>query len=209
MQYTDNIKERLKRLRKELGLSQTDFGRKIGKNYHSVMRWELGKVLPPANVLEHISELFDVNGKWLFEGVGPMFRPENTVSEKQSRIYSAEARKGAVPYLESVTEAGEMVFSESSYILLPGIMPDCFAFRASFSASPPAAAGDTVICGKTCAPEGDGLYLIRDSYKDLTVRWFLTDEKKWTAKRPEYPDIKMDDALILGRVVRIVREIEL
>lgn len=55
-------------LRKEKGLTQEQFGEKIGVTNKTVSRWETGTYLPPADILLTMSELFDVSINELLSG---------------------------------------------------------------------------------------------------------------------------------------------
>jgi len=60
--------EFIAKLRKEKGLTQEQFGDKMGVTNKTVSRWETGKYLPPADVLLLMSELFDVSINELLTG---------------------------------------------------------------------------------------------------------------------------------------------
>ena len=60
--------EFIAKLRKEKGLTQEQFGDKMGVTNKTVSRWETGKYLPPADVLLLMSELFDVSINELLAG---------------------------------------------------------------------------------------------------------------------------------------------
>lgn len=209
MQQNTNIQERLRELRKKLGLSQTDFGKKIGKNYHSVMRWEIGRVLPPANVLKHIADLYNVSFEWLTEGEGEMFTDGSVLSEKQHRPYSAEkSAQLKIPFLESYN-SGFLSLCRDRYISIPDITEGSFAAEAPFSSSPPLAAGDIVIFEECVSPSSDDLYIITDKYGDILIRWYCAKQDIWCSKRPDYPDIPIRDTAVFGKMLKIIREITL
>ena len=60
--------EFIAKLRKEKGLTQEQFGDKMGVTNKTVSRWETGKYLPPADILLLMSELFDVSINELLAG---------------------------------------------------------------------------------------------------------------------------------------------
>ena len=60
--------EFIAKLRKDKGLTQEQFGDKIGVTNKTVSRWETGKYLPPADILILMSELFDVSINELLAG---------------------------------------------------------------------------------------------------------------------------------------------
>lgn len=55
-------------LRKEQGLTQEQFGERIGVTNKTVSRWETGTYLPPADVLLSMSELFSVSINEILSG---------------------------------------------------------------------------------------------------------------------------------------------
>ena len=67
------LRERLKAVRKALGLSQKEFGERIGKALRTVQDWESGKRNIPDSALRLISHTFGVSYEWLKEGNGDMF----------------------------------------------------------------------------------------------------------------------------------------
>lgn len=75
------MKERIRQLRKELGLNQTDFGERIGVKQGSVAGYESGARTPIDAVITSICREFDVNEDWLRTGEGEMFK-ERSLSEE-------------------------------------------------------------------------------------------------------------------------------
>lgn len=65
--------ERLKELRKVLGLTQTEFGEKLGRKKITVTFWENGKSAIPTSMIYQICSTFGVSYDWLTEGKGEMF----------------------------------------------------------------------------------------------------------------------------------------
>ena len=58
----------LAELRKERNLTQDELGEKIGVTNKTVSRWENGNYLPPAEILQILSELYDVSINELLSG---------------------------------------------------------------------------------------------------------------------------------------------
>jgi transcriptional regulator with XRE-family HTH domain len=67
------VYERLKRIRKELKMNQTDFARQIGLTQTSISMLEIGKLALTDKNIKLINVIFDVNERWLRTGVGEMF----------------------------------------------------------------------------------------------------------------------------------------
>ena len=67
------LKDRIKKLRKELNLNQTEFGERIGVKQGSVAGYESGARTPLDAVISSICKAFNVNEIWLRTGEGEMF----------------------------------------------------------------------------------------------------------------------------------------
>lgn len=66
---------RIKELRKQLGMTQDDFGERIGIKKSAVSHLESGRNTPSAQTVGIICDKFGVNRDWLVTGSGPMFQP--------------------------------------------------------------------------------------------------------------------------------------
>ena len=62
------MNERIKKVRKDAGLNQTEFGEVIGATRAMITSYELGKVIPDAAKRMLICEKFNVNAEWLENG---------------------------------------------------------------------------------------------------------------------------------------------
>lgn len=67
------MNERLKRLRKTLGITQQEFADKIGIKRNTIATYESGRNEPIDAVISLICREFNVNEKWLRNGEGEMF----------------------------------------------------------------------------------------------------------------------------------------
>lgn len=68
--------KRLIKLRKELNLTQADFGLKINLTRSSIANIETGQRGLTDRTISDICRVFNVNEEWLRTGEGPMFRPK-------------------------------------------------------------------------------------------------------------------------------------
>ncbi len=66
------MNERLKELRKFLGLTQQEMADKIGVKRNTIATYESGKVDPSSRTIADICEKFDVREEWLRTGEEPM-----------------------------------------------------------------------------------------------------------------------------------------
>ncbi len=67
------MKDRIKKIRKELDLTQQEFADKIGIARGNVGAYEVGKNAPSDAVISLICREFNVNEIWLREGTGEIF----------------------------------------------------------------------------------------------------------------------------------------
>lgn len=68
------MNERVKELRKRLGLTQGQFGKKINMGRSNLSLIESGKVNVSPRVVNDICEKFQVNEEWLRSGKGEIFK---------------------------------------------------------------------------------------------------------------------------------------
>lgn len=67
-------KQRIRKLRRELDLTQQEFAEKIGVSRANIGKYETGISDPSAAVLSLICREFNVNEEWLKTGAGEMFK---------------------------------------------------------------------------------------------------------------------------------------
>lgn len=104
------MNERLKILRKSLGLTQTDFGKRIGMTMQGIQKWEKGKSKPQQSTIKALISTFNVNPDWLLNGTGEMFLDNANSQQEQADIIS-------IPYYPEVSAAagsGALVYDENT-----------------------------------------------------------------------------------------------
>lgn len=69
--------ERIKMLRKSLGLTQQEFADKIGVKRGAIANYEIGRNDPTDSVVSLICREFYCSEQWLRTGEGDMFPPRN------------------------------------------------------------------------------------------------------------------------------------
>lgn len=67
------MNERIKEIRKSKGLTQSEFGAKIGVKGNTITNYESGGRTPSDAIIVSICREFDVNEHWLRTGEGDMF----------------------------------------------------------------------------------------------------------------------------------------
>ena len=146
------MKDRLKLIRKELGLTQEELGRKLGITKPAVSMIETGKQpLSERNKNILIQDL-NVNPDWIESGRGEIFnappeikpfvrRTDNTVPFQSVPLYSVEATAGLVPLFDDSAS-----FKPVDYIHIPNV-PKCDGaiYVAGDSMYPLLKSGDIVL----------------------------------------------------------------
>lgn len=97
------IGERIKTLRKELGLTQTEFGAKIGLKQTAVGMYELGQRGISEQSIQLIAQVFHVRAEWLRTGELPKDAP--TISTVLSDPTLSETDKGILQLYIEMTPA--------------------------------------------------------------------------------------------------------
>lgn len=75
------MEERIKELRKALGLTQQKFADAIGVKQNTVAQYEIGRNPPTDTVITLICREFHVSEAWLRTGEGEMFQPKSRNEE--------------------------------------------------------------------------------------------------------------------------------
>ena len=85
------MNERIRELRKELGLSGEKFGAKIGLKKVAISQLETGRSNPTDQTIMSICREFNVSEEWLRNGTGDMFVPMTRDEEIATFIGSIQA----------------------------------------------------------------------------------------------------------------------
>lgn len=116
------MNERIKKLRKELDLTQQEFADRISVKRGAIANYEIGRNIPSDSVVSLICREFNVNEEWLRNGAGEMFVPVPSSAldalaaefglDKASYIaiekfldLSSEMREGLISYFKEVAAA--------------------------------------------------------------------------------------------------------
>lgn len=86
--------ERIKKLRKALGLTQQEFASRLNIGRGTLANYEVGRNEPIDAVITLICQTFNVNEDWLRNGNGPMFiarDPEDELEAAIRRIASGKS----------------------------------------------------------------------------------------------------------------------
>lgn len=81
------MKDRLKMLRKDLGMTQEKFAERLKMKRNTIATYEIGRNEPIDAVISLICKEFNVNDKWLRTGEGNMYnKPKDDVAEAVSDL---------------------------------------------------------------------------------------------------------------------------
>lgn len=75
------MNERIKELRKLLGLTQQQFADKIGTKRNTLAQYESNRITPSSAVVSLICREFNINESWLREGSGDMLKSNDRYTD--------------------------------------------------------------------------------------------------------------------------------
>lgn len=107
------IGEKIKKYRKEKGLTQRELADKIGKGFSTVQKYELNISQPPIDVLNRIADTLDID-------VSKLFYIENTLNQsaedeaQRQEMYLKELREDTINKYDSLDPFGQK--SANKYI---------------------------------------------------------------------------------------------
>jgi Predicted transcriptional regulators len=87
------LKERIKKIRKELDLTQQKFADKLGVKRNTIAMYEMGKTVPSKQTITSICREFNVNKEWFLNGTGEMFKaaPSDVLDQLAYKYHLSEA----------------------------------------------------------------------------------------------------------------------
>ncbi|MCI8372446.1 MAG: helix-turn-helix transcriptional regulator [Lachnospiraceae bacterium] len=94
------MKDRIKELRKFLGLTQQKFADRLRLKRQTVAAYEIGNIEPSESTLLLICKEFNINEEWLRNGTPPMEKP---TTDKLS-TYVAQICKGDDEFIQDLIE---------------------------------------------------------------------------------------------------------
>lgn len=216
----ENIGQRIKELRKMLGLTQKEFANRIGKSTISIAKWEAGDRTPDESTLKLIAKEFNVNEEWLKSGEGEMFVEGLPITSEEKEyieipLYDvyASAGEGITNYEETPKPIkidewfARMVLGLSS---TSGI----FLIKAYGDSMYPTIKSGDYLIGRFWEYEGfllEGAVYIFRIGNELFIKRFRRDRanKKliFTADNPNYESIiiseeEQEEIVIIGRMLK-------
>ncbi|MFR3645733.1 MAG: helix-turn-helix domain-containing protein [Enterocloster aldenensis] len=124
------MQERIRKLRRELDLTQQEFASRIGMKRNTVANYETGRNDPSTSVISLICREFNVSEHWLRTGEGEMFNDldlENQLMIWMGRVASSEDddfKKRLLYILMNLTENQWDTFEDFAKKLVLGDITD-------------------------------------------------------------------------------------
>lgn len=106
------MKDRIKALRKSLGLSQARFAEALNVSISTAQKWEIDVNTPTPAIVRLMSEKFGVSESWILSGTGEMFEPKDKEQElaklvgKLMRDDTPEFRRRLISVLSRLDDNG-------------------------------------------------------------------------------------------------------
>lgn len=91
-----HLKDRIKKIRKELDLTQQEFADRLGIKRGAIANYEIGRNEPVDSIISLICREFNVNEAWLRDGTGEMFTEldvEDQLMEWAGKVLSGQDSK--------------------------------------------------------------------------------------------------------------------
>lgn len=85
------MKDRIKKIRKELDLTQQKIADRLGVQRNTIAMYEMGKTAPSEAIILSICREFNVNEQWLRDGTGEMFIEQTRDEQIASFVGSIQA----------------------------------------------------------------------------------------------------------------------
>lgn len=108
------MKDRIKHIRKEKKLSQTDFGKILGVSRDVISNYEMGRVEATDLFINHLCSTFNINEEWLRNGTGEMLiqTPKNILDELVAAHGLTEKETAIVSAFLDLSPAGRSAIIE-------------------------------------------------------------------------------------------------
>lgn len=178
-----DISLRVKKLRNEKKLSQTEFAAALGTTQATISRYEKGDRQPEADFLAKLTTIYNVNLSWLLTGTGSMFQELQLID---SSVLSKTIRLPIVGEIAAGMPCEVYIDEPLGHIDLPvGFLhypPPYMVFRvAGKSMEPHILSGDIVVCSQDWrdVDTNDKIMAFR-TWEGITIKRMVVDYKNKT-----------------------------
>ena len=199
------VGEKIKTLRKSLGLTQTELGQRVGVQKNAVSKWECGRVEDiPTSTIKLLANLFNVPASYLIDDdTSPVTSPLLPLP----RMKRWQVLGG--------TACGQPLFKplEDASVLAPADIDADFVFQCVGDSMINARIfdGDTVFVKEGEVPDGQiGVVRVGEEYT-LKRIYHGADYLELRSENPMYPPIiirgEQENAEIIGRAVQFLSRV--
>ena len=199
------VGEKIKTLRKSLGLTQTELGQRVGVQKNAVSKWECGRVEDiPTSTIKLLANLFNVPASYLIDDdTSPVTSPLLPLP----RMKRWQVLGG--------TACGQPLFKplEETSVLAPADIDADFVFQCVGDSMINARIfdGDAVFVKEGEVPDGQiGVVRVGEEYT-LKRIYHGTDYLELRSENPMYPPIiirgEQENAEIVGRAVQFLSRV--
>lgn len=199
------VGEKIKTLRKSLGLTQTELGQRVGVQKNAVSKWECGRVEDiPTSTIKLLANLFNVPASYLIDDdTSPVTSPLLPLP----RMKRWQVLGG--------TACGQPLFKplEDASVLAPADIDADFVFQCMGDSMINARIfdGDTVFVKEGEVPDGQiGVVRVGEEYT-LKRIYHGADYLELRSENPMYPPIiirgEQENAEIVGRAVQFLSRV--
>ena len=94
------MNDRIKKVRKETGLTQKKFAERLGIKQNTVASYEMGRIGISDTVITSICREFNINEEWLRNGIPPM----HNETGRKLETYIAQISKGNDDFIKDLIE---------------------------------------------------------------------------------------------------------
>ena len=216
------IGERIRLIRKLLGLTQKELGEKIGRSWKTINRWEAGEREIPDTALKLISKAFNVSYEWLKEGKGEMWDRKVLVKELKDKTeetfesftqipvvwrswtgFTMEVAGWGLVSKETILKGGQLAVQVKDDSMEPSLRNGDLVVFKLYKGD-----GSDIPSGKIVIVRGrNGELLVRRLVRIDAVMMLVSDNPKYPPIPPE--QIKTEEFRIVGVAVEAVKRIEL
>lgn len=199
------VGEKIKTLRKSLGLTQTELGQRVGVQKNAVSKWECGRVEDiPTSTIKLLANLFNVPASYLIDDDTS---PVNSPLLPLPRMKRWQVLGG--------TACGQPLFKplEDASVLAPADIDADFVFQCVGDSMINARIfdGDTVFVKEGEVPDGQiGVVRVGEEYT-LKRIYHGADYLELRSENPMYPPIiirgEQENAEIVGRAVQFLSRV--